>query len=60
MQELQLTRRLLFTNSLRIRQNSENRSVDDWHWETFLPLLFRREPASKNNYDWKDGMIVNN
>jgi len=47
-QEYHLTRRLTFANSLRIRQNCKNRSLDDWHYETFLPLLFRREPISSD------------
>jgi len=55
LQEHQLTRRLAFTNSLRIRQDRENRSADDWYWETFLPLLFRREPQC-GDFDWKSGI----
>ena len=42
-QEHQLTRRLLFTNSLRMRQGRLQRSDHDWFWETYLQLLFRRE-----------------
>ena len=55
LQEHHLTRRLAFTNSLRIRQDCENRSADDWCWETFLPLLFRREPP-RGDFDWKPGI----
>jgi len=44
----------MFTNSLRIRQDSKKRSMDDWHYETFLPLLFSREPPHTR----KEGMTT--
>jgi len=56
LQEHHLTRRLAFTNSLRIRQDCENRSADDWYWETFLPLLFRREPPP-GDFDLDTGIL---
>jgi len=56
-QEHHLTRRLMFTNSLRIQQLTElDRSDTDWCWETFLPMLFNRQPASRD-FNWEAGMV---
>jgi len=56
-QEHHLTRRLVFTNSLRIQQLTElDRSDTDWCSETFLPMLFNRQPASRD-FNWEAGMV---
>lgn len=43
-----MIRKVLITNSLRMRQDKTKRSDSDWYFETFVQLMFRRELSTES------------